>query len=211
MYTLFTLPSKIECRVPDIKGENWEIETFEVDTNSLQYAIHAINSGGRTCDPGTYKRLMYTGGTWKDTMMSNTPAEIRDHNKFLLAAKGHVLINGLGLGIIIEALLLDSDVTKITVIEKDVEIIKLVAPHFANEEKLEIIHADAFEYQPPKGIKYDCVWHDIWLNITSDNLPEMSKLHRKYGRKTDWQGSWSKKECQRMKREENRYSYGYKF
>lgn len=199
------LPNKIECRVPDIVGENWDIETFTVDPTSLQSAIHNFSSPGRGCPGGTYKRLMYKGGGWSDCMMSNTPAEIRDHYEFLMEAKGHVLINGLGLGIILEALLTDDDVTKITVIEKDEEIIKLVTPHFENEEKLEIIHADAFDYQPPRGIKYDCVWHDIWLNITSDNLPEMIKLHRKYGRRSKWQGSWARAECQRAKREEDKY------
>jgi hypothetical protein len=36
------------------------------------------------------------------------------------------------------------------------------------------------------------VWHDIWLDLCTDNLEGMGKLHRKYGRRTDWQGSWEK-------------------
>jgi hypothetical protein len=35
-------------------------------------------------------------------------------------------------------------------------------------------------------------WHDVWANICEDNLPLMARLHRRYGRRVNWQGSWSK-------------------
>ncbi len=194
------IPKSIECRVPECENDSWKIEKFEVK-NDLSSTIFNMHNPGRTCPEGTYTRLIVKKG-WDDCMMSNTPAEIRDHYEFLTNAKGHVLINGLGIGIILEVLLESPKVTKITVVEISEDLIELVAPYFENEKKLEIIHDDAFEYKPPQGIRYDAVWHDIWLNITSDNISEMSKLHRKYGRKTDWQGSWCKAECQRQKRQE---------
>jgi hypothetical protein len=187
---------KVECRVPDSESTRWKIETFVV--NSTDAKFFNFQNRGRYIKPGAYKRLIlkgFLGGT----MMSNTPAEIYDHMEFSNNAKGHILINGLGLGIVLEMVLNNPEVTKITVIEKDPEIIQLVAPFFANEPKIEIICADAFDYQPPKGIRYGAVWHDIWMNICSDNLPEMTKLHRKYGKKTDWQGSWCKEECIRWR------------
>ena len=58
----------------------------------------------------------------------------------------------------------------------------------------EFHQADALEYKPPRGEQYDVVWHDIWPNICTDNLPEMHKLHRKYGRRCNWQGSWCRAE-----------------
>ena len=60
---------------------------------------------------------------------------------------------------------------------------------------------NAFEYKLPKGVRYDVVWHDIWDYITSDNLPEMIKLHRKYGRKCDYQESWCRYRCECLRRQ----------
>lgn len=196
---------KVECRVPDQKSEHWSIESFEVKEDDFQRMLFNFRNPGRGVAPGKYKRLMYLPS--QDVMMSNTPAEIMDHWGFIREARGHVLVNGLGLGIVLEMLLAKPEVTKITVIEKDSEIIDLVKPHFDNEDRVEIVHDDAFTYQPPQGVRYDAVWHDIWLNITSDNLEEMKKLHRKYGRKTDWQGSWCRDECERIRREDQRYAY----
>jgi len=78
-------------------------------------------------------------------------------------------------------------------------VIKLVVP-FYKDKRLTIINADALEWKPPKGQRYDFVWHDIWDDICDDNLKEMEKLHRKYSKKTDWQDSWCKKLCKKLKR-----------
>lgn len=187
--------------IPDGISGIWKVSTFEVKDKELSQMISLIKTG-RGCPAGIYKRLTRNGAV----IMSNTPDEIRDFIHFVLHAQGNVLINGLGLGCVIKALLDKDKITKITVIEQSEDVIKLVAPHFT-DNRVEIINADAFTYEPPKGIKYDYVWHDIWDDICSDNLEEMSKLHRKYGRKTDWQDSWAKGICQKQKRQDKKYSY----
>ena len=77
--------------------------------------------------------------------------------------------------------------------------IDLVGPSFSHDDRVNIICADAFEWRPPKGVRYNAVWHDIWDDICTDNLPEMTRLHRKYGRRADWQGSWCRELCKRYK------------
>jgi spermidine synthase len=126
--------------------------------------------------------------------MSDTPDERRDHLSAIREAKGHVLLNGLGLGCVLQSCLEKEGVTKVTVVEKEEDVIALVAPHYQERygDRLEVVHADAFEYKPPKGVRYGMVWHDIWPNMCADNLPEMHRLHRKYGRRTEWQGSWGR-------------------
>ena len=152
--------------------------------------------GGRGVSAGTYKRLM-RGNT---VVMSNTPAEIRDHMDFIREAKkgGDILINGLGLGVALSEILKSDIVETVTVIEKSQDVIDLVSEYFT-DDRVNIIKDDAFEYIPTVGFRFNAVWHDIWDYITSDNLPEMTKLHRKYGRRTDWQGSWCKYECLRAR------------
>ena len=177
---------KIDINVPDgISGE-WEVKSFTVSKDDSEFAsMRAIFNGGRGgITAGNYKKLKRNG----TIVMSNTPDEIEDFAHFSYMAKGKVLVNGLGLGVLLKSLLLKDDITQITVIEKSADVIKLVAPTY-KDKRLNIIHADAFEYKPEKGIRFDCVWHDIWDFITSDNLPEMKKLTRKYGRSADYQES----------------------
>ena len=97
---------------------------------------------------------------------------------------------------VLKNILLKPEVTDVTVVEISQELIDIVAPHYP-DERVTFVCASAFDYKPPKGKRYQMVWHDIWDYICADNLPEMTKLHRKYGRRTDWQGSWCKAECQR--------------
>lgn len=128
----------------------------------------------------------------------------RDHYPIVRRATGHVLLNGLGLGMVLGAVLQKEEVEQVTVIENSPDVIALVADHYRIDPRVSIILADAFIWTPPKGAFYDCVWHDIWPAICSDNLPEMIKLHRKYGRRCDWQGSWCRAECERRRDQWNK-------
>jgi spermidine synthase len=103
-----------------------------------------------------------------------------------------VLINGLGLGLVLYDCAIKPEVNKVTVIEIDKNIIELVGSQYQSifGDKIEIVNADALEYIPPKGVRYDCAWHDIWDVICLDNWEEYKKLHRKYGRRCNFQDSW---------------------
>ncbi len=187
---------QIEINVPDGKSNSWKVQTFEVTENdAYSFNRRAVFQGGRTITSGKYKKLTRKG----QIIMSNTPAEISDHRAFILRAKKSesILINGLGIGVALTAVL-ESDVVKdVTIIENSEDVIKLSGPTFLKDSRVKIIHADAFEWKPPKGKRYNVIWHDIWDDICSDNLPEMTKLHRKYGKRCDWQDSWCKELCKR--------------
>ena len=185
---------KIEINVPDGVSGDWTVKTFEVSeqeskATSLRAAFHGYNE---YVPPGVYKKLTCRG----EVVMSNTPMEIRTHWEIIHKAKGAVLLNGLGLGVCLKAILEKPGVTSVTVIEKSKDVINLVAGTYANDPRVKIIEADALEYKPAKGQRFDCVWHDIWTYICADNLEEMKKLHRKYGKKCDWQGSWERYRCE---------------
>ena len=190
----------IKVDVPEGESGDWKIERFTVSDKDI--SIHNIRCmfspgmGNRIMKAGAYTKLMRN----KTIVMSDAPAEIMDHSYFVYKAKGNVLINGLGLGWIVEALFQKKEVETITVIEKSQDVINLVAKHYENkcpkDKKLWIIQADALNYKPVKGKKFDAVWHDIWDYICSDNLEDMKKLHRKYGKRTNWQGSWCRELCE---------------
>lgn len=186
--------------VPDGKKGDWSVETFEVteEEANISYMRAAFGNPLSRVRAGTYKRLRQGNAV----VMSNTPMEIATNRYFVLRAQGSVLINGLGLGMVLKAILTKPSVKDVTVVEASQDVIDLVGPTFADDPRVTIVHACAFDYKPPKGKRYDFVWHDIWTHISSSNLPEMHKLHRKYGRLTEQQASWCRDECERMRREE---------
>lgn len=195
-------------KVPDAVSEcgNVKIETFEITEEDAKSANMRYFSRNDRVYAGTYKKLVIRN----EVVMSNTHMERITNTEFVKKAKGNILINGLGLGMVLEKLLEKHEkegcIEHITVIEKNPIVIELVGSHYADNPMITIIEADALEYKPPVGMKYGAVWHDIWTFITSDNLEDMKKLHRKYGRRTEWQGSWARSECEYQKsRERNNY------
>ena len=178
--------------IPEGQRGLWRVERFEID--KMHAAMSLFSYRARAPQPGTYTRLL----RGQHCVMSDTDAEMRDHRYAVYKATGHVLLNGLGIGMVLAACLRKPEVTKATVIEIDADVIALVGPHYT-DARVEIVCADALTYQPPKAVRYGMVWHDIWSNICSDNLPQMKALHRKYGRRADWQGSWCRYECERRR------------
>lgn len=201
---------KIPIKVPDGISGTWKIESFEITEKNANFEnlkLAFSGNGARYVIPGTYKRLIHDN----EVIMSNTTAEISDHVMFIHEAcyrGGHILINGLGLGVALSKILQNSKkITQITIIEKSKDVITLVAPTYLKDPRIEIIHADALKWKPPLGVRYTTVWHDIWNNICTDNIPQMNKLHRKYGRRCDWQGSWCKELCLYYRKKDKRNGY----
>ena len=183
--------------VPEGARGPWRVERFEIDKKGADWhnmlTSFQPGMGRRLVEPGTYTRLL-RGNT---VVMSDTSAEQHDHTYAFYQATGRVLIHGLGLGMFLGAVLRKPEVTQVTVVEIDADVIALVGPHYqqmadAQGKTLEIIRADALTWKPPKGARWDVAWHDIWDDICSDNLPAMKRLHRRYGRRAGWQGSWAR-------------------
>jgi len=100
---------------------------------------------------------------------------------------------------VVAAMLEKKEVDQVVVVEESEDVINLVYPTLQDRygRRLKVVHADALEYKPLRKDRYDVVWHDIWDNLCVDNLPQMHILHRKYGHKCDWQGSWGRWICER--------------
>jgi hypothetical protein len=181
-----------QATVPDGTQGPWTIETFEVtpkeaERHNTYCAIRRQRL--EMIEPGTYRRLTHAQ---RGVVMSTTPMEVRTHRVAHRQAAGRVLINGLGLGMFLEAILHKPEVTAVTVVEVDVDILALVGPHFARDPRVTLVHADAMTYRPAKGETFDVVWHDIWDDIQAGNLSSMFTLSRRYARRAAWQGAWSK-------------------
>jgi hypothetical protein len=190
------------CKVdiPEGRSGVWYVEKFEVK-DDVKRSIFNLHARGRDVPVGTYTRLM-RDKSFDNPMMSDTPAEIYDHAEAVYKIQelgGRILLNGLGLGCILKAALSFSNVERVDVVELEQDIINLVAPAY-KDPRVHIYCADAHAIKWDKSDRWTVAWHDIWANICTDNLEDMAHLHRKYGHKVMWQGSWSKEECVAQKR-----------
>ncbi len=179
--------------VPCGRQGPWSLEEFEIsESEAALNNMRCMWNRQRVfmLSPGRYKRLVHDQ---RGVVMSNTAMEIRSNREAWRAATGHVLINGLGMGMLLEAILAKPDVTAVRVIEIDADVIALVGPHFAHDPRVTIVHADAYAYKPARGEVFDFAWHDIWDDITVDNLKNMARLTRKYRRpRVKAQAVWSR-------------------
>jgi hypothetical protein len=201
------IPNKTISLLKPKKVGPWSIDHFEVSEDKAKMGnLHDIMHGyGERCvDPGLYTRLAHAQ---RGCVMSNTKAEMRDMYGFFYQLDKYresvlpVHIDGLGLGIAaIEAL---ERGYYVEVVEIDMDVIQLVGQQLTEHypiDKLQIIHANALEFKPT--MHYSVVWHDIWDTICSDNWDQYIVLHRKYGHRCLWQGSWARDYIVREKRQE---------
>lgn len=188
--------------IPEGSRGPWSIVKFEAKPDvwaAFHYASHS-----RHYIPGNYTKLMHG----KTVVMSDTPDERRDHVMFVMNAQGPVLIGGLGLGMCLQAVLKKPEVTEVTILEIDQNLIDLIGPHY-KDSRVTIICADALEWKPPKGKKYGAVWFDIWDTICIDNRHTMATLNRRYGGRSVWKGCWAQDIIRRMQKQEYRERFSF--
>jgi len=189
-----------EGKVGQARIRHLVIEDVEARYTRLRALITGSPNEG--ISKGYYCQLL-VGST---LMMSDTGMERKTNREVVRKAQGHVLISGLGIGMILVPILSKPEVTKVTVVEKYQDVIDLVGPNFP-DPKLEIIYADVHDFKPPKGTKYNVIYHDIWPWQSTDTLKEMTTLHRRFARYLvpgGWQDSWRKKELLARKKRENK-------
>ena len=177
-----------EGRIGVATISHFEVSPMESAFTGMRAAAHGAHELVR---PGKYARLEVRG----TLMMTDTSMERNTNMEFVRKAKGHVLIAGLGIGLILHAIKDKPEVTHITVIEKYVDVIALVGPSIREiyGDRLTIIAADIFEWKPEKGTRFDCIYMDIWPSLSLDVLKEMGRLHRRFGQYKSpgaWMGSW---------------------
>jgi hypothetical protein len=188
-----------EGEIGEAKVMHFEIEEEKAKFFNLQMLFNG--SGSRRVDPGRYAKL-FVGNK---LMMSDTRAEQQDHLDIVREAQGDVLIAGLGLGLVTDAILRKSEVESVTVIELSADVIALVGPHL-EDSRLTIVEADIFTWKPEKGRKFDAIWFDIWPDLCTDYLPEIGRLHQraKYWKRSrdSFMNSWGRDFLRYQKRQE---------
>lgn len=160
---------------------------FSTDLHMPSYAEGTIGRwrlicGGFSIDHGYYSGVCATwrmpvllrdrlgdGQTW-DTWMSLSPHEIESQELGCRHAHGHTVVMGLGMGWVAVNIAFNPDVRRVTVIERDPEVIALFDHSRALQglpaamtDKIRIIKADALEWRPDDAV--DFLYADIWRTI----------------------------------------------
>lgn len=153
--------------VPEGTKGPWTVQRTNINLPGMAAARSLVKGERGWTPPGQYTLLVHD---IDGVVMSDTLDECEDLLPIIMAAKGTVLVTGLGLGVAADALLRKPEVSRVTVLEKNTRVIQLIGPHLMDlhGDALEIIKGDAFTWEPV-GRKWDWAWHDIW-NILDHRL-----------------------------------------
>jgi hypothetical protein len=178
-------------RVPQLSwpGEYRVLERFERSRVTMPVEAMPELADDEAKDFDGDGNVTYDRWKWK-TWMADSPVEIATQLDAVRRLHGHVLIGGLGLGVLVKAALARRDVESVTVLEIDADIIAMVAPHY-RDRRLRVLHADAMEYRPRGKRWYDVVYMDIWRDVGMTNLIDMLRLRRRWIDRCGWYGAWS--------------------
>ena len=176
--------------VPEGRRGHVAVEHFEVSESASR--LTALRGGRGYVPPGKYAALRLGTDWQRETLMSDTPYERRTNTKVVQHATGRVLIAGYGLGMILTAVLKKPDVQQVVVVEKDADVLALVDPAIRThvgaraEKKLIVLQDDIFIARQrfggrgQLGGRFDCIYFDIWGDVSTDALAEMTALTRTY-------------------------------
>lgn len=172
---------------PGTSGE-WRLEQFTVAArDSTDERPHWARDAS-----GTYTRLLCDDVLY----MTDLYAELYTQRVAIEQAHrrgGEVLVTGLGLGLVADAMLESTAVERVTIVEASDDVIHLVGRHLARThgDRLRLVHADAFDWTPAPDARFTVGWHDIWPTPQDPlALDEARELEARYAPWCDWQRSW---------------------
>jgi len=168
--------------------ELWTTDSFVPQYQSGKIGPWRINTGGQLVnDRGYYSgpcllkmlpslaRKAAFNNTDDDVWeiwMSLTPHEIESQELGFQYAFGKMAIMGLGMGWVTANAALNPQVTNVTVVERDPDVINLFYESGAFEsipssaqQKISIVEADALDWHPDPGQAIDFLYADIWLHL----------------------------------------------
>jgi hypothetical protein len=127
--------------------------------------------------------LVRGGSSW----MSMTPLDMESQEIGIRYARGHVLIFGLGMGWSAAASACLAGVTRVTVVERDPDVLALheALDLFAQlpepaRAKIRLIEGDAYAYVPDAPV--DLLMPDIWLPLVNDGrIDEVRRMQANVG------------------------------
>ena len=157
--------------IPDGESGDYKIEQCTTTTGEPSW-LNYVNY--RSIAEGSYTVLYRKFGESWLSIMQDTEQEYGEHQWLMPRMSGHVLIAGLGIGMIHIPLLASSDVTSVTIVEKEQDVIDLVWPYCAQDSRFTLVKDDIYTWDPDStdGLpttNWDVGWFDTWLTTDCDD------------------------------------------
>lgn len=171
-----------ETLKPQSFGDFWTIARRKVSDREIgivgwptQTLLHKLTWASLHIEPG-------------EVVMEDSSRELRKHLPIWLAAKGRVLVTGLGLGCVVRGLLASPSVEHIDVVELDKDILRVVGEEFKGTRRVSLHHGDALKIDIPGD--WDFAWHDLWVD--GSHLQRLhAQLFLRYRDRAKHQGAWA--------------------
>lgn len=165
-------PYYVNIKLSNIKQDRWTLkweklnayEAFIFNDLETMQDGRIIPQIGFFDTEFAYPALLENERVW----MSITPNEIETMKYPIAEAQGKVLTYGLGLGYYAYMVSEKENVSSVTIVERDAEVISLfkkyILNQFPHKEKINIIHADAFSYAEKYMAleQFNFVFTDLW-------------------------------------------------
>lgn len=209
----FPLMAEIVPETPAPEGDGFYIRHYVMTEKEAKHErmMGSFQSGGWAksgLEAGTYCVLREKRNGEDTQLMSDTWLERSTNAAALKAARGDLLFLGLGIGLLPVACCRKKEVSSVTVVEIESQVISLVEPHIRHL-KLRVMQGDAF--RPPfRGRVFDAIYIDIWRDICSDNWEPMKGLlreYRKLSRNGAYVNAWLKGYLQELARQDRQRHY----
>lgn len=157
--------------LPEMQVGDWTVAHLSVPAGK---PIPTFDRGlVRFSEDVVIRQLRHKGKLW----MSDSPSEREDMAEMAQAANGpHVLVAGLGMGLVAAMLADRPDIERVTVVEIASEVIEIIRPHLSSR-KIEVVRADFRQWI--KEANTDCysfVILDIWGHISLEDIRDMVGL-----------------------------------
>ena len=178
-YQAVKLPSHVHGRWETLTATYTAYEPFVWRDPIVQKDLREIPQIGYFENDFHFPAIHQDGVEW----MSVKPNEVETMKEPIQNSHGRVLTLGLGLGYFAFHASQKEEVSSVTVVERDMEVIelfkRLILPQFPHKEKIEIVCADAIEFMEKElpGRSFDTVFADLWHDA-SDGLELYLKLRR---------------------------------
>ena len=178
--------TRIEVNIPEGISGNYMIRHYTRETESRDWQMYLDMKD----EPYDNHTVLIKDGCIMP-IMQDSQAEYNEHQWLWDNATGDVLVGGLGIGMIHQALIDNPNVTSVTVVEIEQDVVDLVWEHCAKDESFTLVVADFETWNPPEGSSFDTVWADSWLTDNSLKQHEYRTLvEDKYGVYCDNIGFW---------------------
>lgn len=140
----------------------WSLEPTPVLYNTAGYFLPALRQ------PSGWV-IKHEG---KNVWMSLARMEVESHMPHLAAARGRVVVMGLGMGFALYNVMQKHDVTSVVVVEQNPDIVELLNNttcwrQWPGHEKVSLVMDDALRYKPAGEV--DFLYADIWPRVGNDD------------------------------------------